>query len=111
MVLKSKLFYVLSVAALMTVAPMSEALGTTIATAWREERIDRQTCLGRARDVLYRTGFRENVQEVGGESVFATSGNFMASVRCLSDRSLVFFAVAGPNAGVSDMVTNVRFYF
>ncbi len=111
MVLKSKLFNVLSVAALMSVTPIAEAWGTTMATAWREEKIDRQTCLGRARDVLYRTGFTENVQEVAGESVFATSGNYMASVRCLNDRSLVFFAVAGPNAIVSDMVTNIRYYF
>jgi hypothetical protein len=68
--------------------------GPAVTTNWQETTLSFQECLQRGESAMRSAGFGRF--ERTGQSVFAQRGDYTASVRCLEDKEIAFFVVAGP---------------
>jgi hypothetical protein len=65
-----------------------------MSTKWNNTTLPLDRCKARAEEALREAGFRGI--KVLNFSVFAERGDYSAMVRCATDKTMVFFAVAGP---------------
>jgi hypothetical protein len=87
-------------------APPAASADTTIATRWRQMRLDQDNCISYARLAIFRTGFEK--ADPGSQTMSGKKGEYTASIRCLSEQQMVFFIVAGPDSGtVSGYMTTL----
>jgi hypothetical protein len=94
-----------SVIAAMSAPPMVVA-DTAIATRWRQMRLDQENCISYARLAIFRTGFEK--AEPGSQTMSGKKGEYTVSIRCLAEQQMIFFVVAGPDAGtVSGYLTTL----
>jgi hypothetical protein len=85
-------------------APPAAIADTAIATRWRQMRLDQANCMSYARLAIFRTGFEK--AEPGSQTMSGKKGEYTASIRCLAEQQMIFFVVAGPDAGtVSSQLT------
>jgi hypothetical protein len=70
---------------------------TAVATRWRQMRLDQDNCMSYARLAIFRTGFEK--ADPGSQTMSGKKGEYTASIRCLADQQMIFFVVAGPDAG------------
>ena len=68
--------------------------GPSMSTKWNSTTLPLDRCKSKAEDALREAGFRDI--KVLNFSVFAERGAYSAMVRCATDKTMVFFAVAGP---------------
>jgi hypothetical protein len=78
-------------------APPAAIADTAIATRWRQMRLDQENCMSYARLAIFRTGFEK--AEPGSQTMSGKKGQYTASIRCLAEQQMIFFVVAGPDAG------------
>jgi hypothetical protein len=87
-------------------APPTASADTAIATRWRQMRLDQDNCMSYARLAIFRTGFEK--AEPGSQTMSGKKGEYTASIRCLAEQQMIFFIVAGPDAGtVSGYLTTL----
>ncbi len=68
--------------------------GPSMTTKWSNTDLNLDRCKSRAQKALEDDGFKGI--KVLNYSVFAERGDYSAMVRCATDKTMVFFAVAGP---------------
>jgi hypothetical protein len=85
-----------SVIAAASVPPAAIA-DTAVATRWRMMQLDQENCMSYARLAIFRTGFEK--AEPGSQTMSGKKGEYTASIRCLAEQRMIFFVVAGPDAG------------
>ncbi len=68
--------------------------GPSMSTKWSNTKHTLERCKDRAEDAVRDAGFRS--VKVLQYSVFAERGDYSIMVRCITDKGMVFFAVAGP---------------
>ena len=68
--------------------------GPSMSTKWGNTGLPLDRCKSRAEDALREAGFRGI--KVLNYSVFAERGDYSAMVRCATDKTMVFYVVAGP---------------
>jgi hypothetical protein len=75
--------------------PLAAWAGPAVATEWKTSTLVLGECKKRAVAVMEDAGFGrfENARQ----SVFGTRGDYTATVRCLVEKGIVIFIVAGPN--------------
>jgi hypothetical protein len=76
-------------------AATSAQAGPAVTTQWTETTLTQEECLERAENAVGKAGFGQ--LERVGQSRFGTRGDYTASIRCVADKNLVFFVVAGPS--------------
>lgn len=64
---------------------------------WKSTLLDQGECVETAQRALRDSGFT-NINVVHQRSVFARHGDYQASIRCVPEKKMVFFVVAGFNA-------------
>jgi hypothetical protein len=86
-----------AVVALVSVAgAMTAALaGPSMSTNWTATTLEQPECLRRAERVMRDAGLSRNF-EIVGQSVFGQVDAYTAVVRCIADKGVVMFVVAGP---------------
>ncbi len=85
----------ISIAAGLTLAAAVPALaGPSMSTKWSSTTANLERCKERAEDAVRDAGFRS--VKVLQFSVFAERGDYSVMVRCITDKQMVFFTVAGP---------------
>src|SRR5262245_20796393 len=97
MIARSVLFACSVIAAVS--APPAASADTAIATRWRQMRLDQDNCMSYARLAIFRSGFEK--ADPGSQTMSGKKGEYTASIRCLSEQQMVFFIVAGPDAGTA----------
>ncbi len=68
--------------------------GPSMSTKWSNSDLSLDRCKSKAEEALREAGFRGI--KVLNYSVFAERGDYSAMVRCATDKTMVFFVVAGP---------------
>lgn len=81
-------------------APPAAEADTAIATRWRQMQLDQGNCISYARLAIFRTGFEK--ADPGSQTMSGKKGDYTASIRCLADQRMIFFVVAGPDAGTAE---------
>lgn len=66
-----------------------------MSTNWTATTLDQTECLRRAERVIRDAGLSRNF-EIAGQSVFGQIDAYTAVVRCIADKGVVMFVVAGP---------------
>ena len=66
-----------------------------LSTNWKATELAQDDCVARAETVAREAGLTTNLEKVG-QSIFGESGDYTAWVRCIADKGLVVFVVAGP---------------
>ncbi|CAN1209563.1 DUF3718 domain-containing protein [Tumidithrix helvetica PCC 7403] len=61
----------------------------------KDTNLSQDACVDNAGEAMRRAGFTEHFEYIGN-GAFGVSGRYSASIRCVTDRNIVFFAVAGP---------------
>jgi hypothetical protein len=74
--------------------------GPSMSTNWTATTLDQTECLRRAERVMRDAGLSRNF-EIVGQSVFGQIDAYTAVVRCIGDKGVVMFVVAGPVLDVS----------
>ena len=69
--------------------------GPSMSTKWNNTDLSLERCKQRAERALKDANFTG--VKVLNYSVFAERGDYSAMVRCATDKTMVFFAVAGPD--------------
>jgi hypothetical protein len=69
--------------------------GPTMSTNWTATTLEQTECMRRAERVMRDAGLSRNF-EIVGQSVFGQIDAYTAVVRCISDKGVVMFVVAGP---------------
>jgi hypothetical protein len=87
----ASLLIALSGAIVMT---SSAAAGPAVATKWRDLGESQNDCLAHAAAALFKAGF--DAGDLGSQSRSGRYGDYTASIRCVSDRRVVFFVLSGP---------------
>ena len=85
---------VLALLALAASVP-SSAVNMSISSSWRPTSLGRYDCVLQAEDATRRAGFQYEMSTVQ-ESVFGERGAYASLIRCVPERGIVFFVVAGP---------------
>ena len=99
------LLFACSIIAVASATPAAIA-DTAIATKWRQMQLDQDNCMSYARLAIFRTGFEK--ADPGSQTMSGKKGNYTASIRCLAEQRVIFFVVAGPDAGtVSGYLTTL----
>ena len=78
------------------IAPTVHAVAPSIDTRWDDTTLDQKALLGAAERAIKAAGFTESFQ-IGGQSVYATSCDYRAGIRCVASKQIVFFTVTGPD--------------
>ena len=78
------------------IAPTVHAGAPGIDTRWDDTTLDQKALLGAAERAIKAAGFTESFQ-IGGQSVYAASGDYRAGIRCVASKQIVFFTVTGPD--------------
>jgi hypothetical protein len=97
-------------AALLAVAaaPGPASAGPSMSTSLQPTSLDLPACLKRGEEIMRETGLTKNLQ-VLQTTVYGEQGDYTASVRCLPDKDIVFFIVAGPRPDrASKLMTDLR---
>ena len=68
--------------------------GPSMSTKWSNTDLPLDRCKSKAESALRDAGFKGI--KILNYSVFAEKGDYSAMVRCATDKTMVFFAVAGP---------------
>jgi hypothetical protein len=79
----------------LAVSVPSAAVNMSISSSWRATNLGRYDCIRRAEEATRRAGFEREMSTVQ-ESVFGERGAYASMIRCVPERSIVFFVVAGP---------------
>jgi hypothetical protein len=69
--------------------------GPSMSSNWTATTLDQKECLRRAERVVRDAGLSRNF-EIVGQSVFGQVDAYTAVVRCIADKGVVIFVVAGP---------------
>ena len=69
--------------------------GPSLSSNWTSTTLDQGECMTRAERIVRQAGMSRGL-EIVGQSVFGRSGSYTAVVRCVSNKGIVFFFVAGP---------------
>ena len=84
----------------ITGATATTALASWVSTSWANIDITQEACLARAEKAISSSGFSPKQKLV--QSRFGVVDDYTVVVRCISDKSMVFFVVAGPKSDVVD---------
>ncbi len=68
--------------------------GPSMSTKWSNTGLSLERCKERAEEAVRDAGFRSI--KVLQFSIFAERGDYSIMVRCITEKKMVFFAVAGP---------------
>ena len=68
--------------------------GPSMSTKWNNTNLSLERCKARAEEAMRSANFRDI--KVLNYSVFGERGDYSAMVRCATDKTMVFFVVAGP---------------
>jgi hypothetical protein len=69
--------------------------GPSLSSNWTSTTLAQDKCMARAERIVRQAGMSRGL-EIVGQSVFGRSGSYTAVVRCVSNKGIVFFFVAGP---------------
>lgn len=98
---------VLAAALLSSVTQIAEA-GPSMSTSLSPTSLDLPACLKRGEEIMREAGLTRNLQVLQA-TVYGEQGDYTASVRCLPDKDVVFFVVAGPRPDrASKLMTDLR---
>lgn len=86
---------------LLAIPDVAAAASTSMTSRWEETDLDFEACRARMAVVVRQGGFTKNVT-VNPSSIYAERGNYTALVRCLKDKGVVFFVVAGPDTKTAE---------
>lgn len=82
--------------------------GPSMSTSLQATSLDLPACLKRGEETMREAGLTKNLQ-VLQTTVYGEQGDYTASVRCLPDKDVVFFVVAGPRPDrASKFMTDLR---
>jgi hypothetical protein len=74
----------------------------------KSTNLSQSACVKNSGAAMRRAGFTQNFEFIGS-GAFAVNGRYSASIRCVTDRRVVFFAVAGPdNQTASELVEDLQ---
>jgi len=78
-------------------AAMAQQPGApSMSTSWRSVTVDQATCIARAQAAMQAAGLTQNYETVG-ESVYGEVTSYTGAIRCVANKGLVYFVVAGPD--------------
>jgi hypothetical protein len=77
------------------ISPASAA-GPAMSTTWVPTALDESACVQRAEHLVRDAGLSRNLKVIG-PTVFGQIASYTASVRCIPDKGIVMFVVAGPD--------------
>jgi hypothetical protein len=69
--------------------------GPSMSTNWSATTLGQKECVQRAERVVRDAGMSKNF-EIVGQSVFGEKDAYTAQVRCIADKGVVIFVIAGP---------------
>ncbi|MEE3719023.1 serine/threonine-protein kinase [Tumidithrix elongata RA019] len=78
-----------------TPSPDASQDWSTIFNHIKDTNLSQKACVDNAGAALKRAGFTEHLEFIGS-GAFAANGRYSASIRCVTNNKIVFFAVAGP---------------
>jgi hypothetical protein len=84
----------LTVSLICGIAPVVQA--TAMDTRWQDTTRNQQELLRAAERTLKAAGFTQHFS-IAGQSVFEARGDYLASIRCVASKRVVFFLVTGPD--------------
>ncbi len=87
--------------ALVAMPVVAAAESPSMTSRWEDTDLDFEACRARMAVAVRQGGFTKNVT-VNPSSIYAERGNYTALVRCLKDKGVVFFAVAGPDTKTAE---------
>lgn len=82
--------------ALLLAAGATTSAGPSMSTNWTSTTLDQAGCKQRAERVVRDAGFGANL-DIVGQSVFGQGSGYTVVVRCITEKSLVYFVVGGPS--------------
>ena len=85
----------LAFAAVVCATASSAFAGPSMSTNWQSTTLEQKECVQRAERVMRNAGMSKNF-EIVGQSVFGERDAYTAQVRCITDKGVVIFVVAGP---------------
>ncbi len=82
-------------AALACAAGTAALAGPSMSTNWTATTLGQKECVQRAERVVRDAGMSKNF-EIVGQSVFGEKDAYTGQVRCIADKGVVIFVIAGP---------------
>ena len=88
-----------------TVMASHAIAGPSMSMAWVEIS-DQDQCVKQASSALRSNGFTTRFEVISNRSIYGEKGDYTAAVRCVSDKSVAFVAVAGPKSDLTGKYTD-----
>jgi len=86
-----------------TAAMASGAMAGSMSVNWVEVAADDQdACVQHGSATMKKNGFNTRFEVIGNRTIYADRGEYTAVIRCVSDHTIAFIAVSGPNSGLTD---------
>ena len=79
--------------------------GPSMSMAWVEIS-DQDQCVKQASTALRTNGFTTRFEVISNRSIYGEKGDYTAAIRCVSDKSIAFVAVAGPKSDMTGKYTD-----
>lgn len=93
----AKAIGVIAAALVCAPAAMAQQPGApSMSTSWRSISLDQASCIARAQTAMQSAGLTQNYETVG-ESVYGEVPSYTGAIRCIANKGVVYFVVAGPD--------------
>ncbi len=94
-----------AIVASATVMASHAIAGPSMSMAWVEIS-DQDQCVKQASSALKSNGFTTRFEVISNRSIYGEKGDYTAAIRCVSDKSVAFVAVAGPKSDLTGKYTD-----
>ena len=84
------------VAPMLTLALPVEAQAPSMSSAWLTIKVSQETCVQIGSEAMKRNELTANFEVLGNSSIYGEAGAYTGLVRCVADKEIAYFVVAGP---------------
>lgn len=72
--------------------------GPNLSSAWLTVEEPQDSCIAKASAAMKKAAFNTRFEVVQNTSVYGERGDYTAMIRCVADKNIAYFVVAGPIA-------------
>ena len=87
------------VGAALAATPAAAAPG--MSSAWLSIDVSQEECVKKGTATIRRNGFNSRFEILANAAIYGERGGYTALVRCVAEKSMVYFVVSGPDSPAS----------
>ncbi len=87
--------------AIAALAATAATAAPGMSSAWLSIEVSQEECIRKGTATIRRNGFTSRFEVLANAAIYGERGGYTALVRCVAEKGIVYFVVAGPDSPAS----------